>query len=384
MDVLLQEGPTSRAALAKKTGLSKQTMSEVIRTLEEHGWVRQKGMVSGKVGRSAVTYEVAEEAGYAIGVDLGATMIRLAIVSISGRIVAETEAATEGRGGEALLDHLRDLITHFVARSGIHVSKILLGAVATPGVINSETRSLSLAPNIGDVASLDVISNLEAALGCPVTIENDINAAVLGESWLGGTAGLSSSAFIALGTGVGLGMLIEGKVIKGAKGAAGEVAYLPFGPDLYSSASLEKGALETILGAPGLMSAYNKKAEKPLAAGREVLEAALAGDALAREIMEEAGQMLARLVLSVHAILDPEKIILGGNIGGNALMLELVSKELPRLTNQKITLETTQLGSRATLVGAVAVALNALHNSLFSPKDLPGKMSLPRTGGGEG
>ncbi|MUZ90508.1 MarR family transcriptional regulator, partial [Agrobacterium vitis] len=79
MDILLHQGPTSRADLAKKTGLSKQTMSEVIRTLETAGWVRVKGIVSGKVGRSAVTYEVAPDAGFVIGMDIGATTIRVAI-----------------------------------------------------------------------------------------------------------------------------------------------------------------------------------------------------------------------------------------------------------------------------------------------------------------
>lgn len=118
----------------KKTGLSKQTMSEVIRTLETAGWVRVKGIVSGKVGRSAVTYEVAPDAGFVIGMDIGATTIRVAIADIAGTIVHEVEKSTGEHGGEALLAHVSGIVEASLKKARISRSKVLLAAVAMPGL----------------------------------------------------------------------------------------------------------------------------------------------------------------------------------------------------------------------------------------------------------
>ncbi|WP_165222918.1 ROK family transcriptional regulator [Affinirhizobium pseudoryzae] len=376
MDVLLQEGPTSRATLAKRTGLSKQTMSEVIRALEDAGWVQVNGIVSGKVGRSAVTYAVAEESAYGIGVDLGVTTIRIAVVSISGRIVHEIEHPTEGRAGEALIAYVQDLAEKLLHHAGIPFDKVLLGAVATPGVVDPQSGHLALAPDMAETGRLDVVRRLSEALGCPVVIENDVNAAALGESWKGCSAGLEASAFISLGTGVGLGMLVNGRLMRGARGAAGEIAYLPFGGDPYSEESLERGALESAIGVPTILARYRAGGgHQSTMPG--LLQEAEAGQEPARAVIRETARFAAFLILSVNAMIDPQTIVLGGNVGRHPLVLDLVRQELLRITRHRIDLQPSQLGSRATLVGAIAIALNQMHNTLFSPQDWPGEIRLP-------
>ncbi|KAA3518414.1 ROK family transcriptional regulator [Agrobacterium vitis] len=376
MDILLHQGPTSRADLAKKTGLSKQTMSEVIRTLETAGWVRVKGIVSGKVGRSAVTYEVAPDAGFVIGMDIGATTIRVAIADIAGTIVHEVEKSTGEHGGEALLAHVSGIVEASLKKARISRSKVLLAAVAMPGVVDPETGRLSLAPNLSEIGSLDVIKALQGIFRCDVIIENDVNAAVIGESWKGSGIGLDSVAFVSLGTGIGLGVLVNGKLMRGAKGAAGEIAYLPFGADPYRSESLERGALECAIGARGILERYGNPTDGAVTV-RDILEAAEKGEAKALATVQETARLAALLVVSVHAMLDPGKIILGGNVGRNPLMVRMVKEALATSTRSTISLEASTLASRATLVGAVAIALNQLHNALFSPQDLPSEMRLP-------
>ncbi|MVA69482.1 ROK family protein [Agrobacterium vitis] len=376
MDILLHQGPTSRADLAKKTGLSKQTMSEVIRTLETAGWVRVKGIVSGKVGRSAVTYEVAPDAGFVIGMDIGATTIRVAIADIAGTIVHEVEKSAGEHGGEALLAHVSGIVEASLKKARVSRSKVLLAAVAMPGVIDPETGRLSLAPNLSEIGSLDVIKALQGIFRCDVIIENDVNAAVIGESWKGSGIGLDSVAFVSLGTGIGLGVLFNGKLMRGAKGAAGEIGYLPFGADPYNSESLERGALECAIGARGILERYGSPADDGMTV-RDILEAAEKGDAKALATVQETARLAALLVVSVHAMLDPGKIILGGNVGRNPLMVRMVKEALATSTRSSISLEASTLASRATLVGAVAIALNQLHNALFSPQDLPSEMRLP-------
>ncbi|MGV1800642.1 ROK family transcriptional regulator [Agrobacterium vitis] len=376
MDILLHQGPTSRADLAKKTGLSKQTMSEVIRTLETAGWVRVKGIVSGKVGRSAVTYEVAPDAGFVIGMDIGATTIRVAIADIAGTIVHEVEKSAGEHGGEALLAHVSGIVEASLKKARVSRSKVLLAAVAMPGVIDPETGRLSLAPNLSEIGSLDVIKALQGIFRCDVIIENDVNAAVIGESWKGSGIGLDSVAFVSLGTGIGLGVLFNGKLMRGAKGAAGEIGYLPFGADPYNLESLERGALECAIGARGILERYGNPGDGGMTV-RDILEAAEKGDAKALATVQETARLAALLVVSVHAMLDPGKIILGGNVGRNPLMVRMVKEALATSTRSSISLEASTLASRATLVGAVAIALNQLHNALFSPQDLPSEMRLP-------
>ncbi|MGG7517738.1 ROK family transcriptional regulator [Allorhizobium undicola] len=376
MDLLLHEGPMSRAALAKKTGLSKQTMSEVIRTLEESGWVQVKGVVSGKVGRSAITYEVAANAGYALGLDIGATMVRMALVNIAGTIVEECEQPSGGLSGVNLLTLTHDMLETSLKRAGIAREKILLAAVATPGVVDPLSGALTLAPNMGDLSGLDLVAGLSKALGAGVVVENDINAAMVGEAWKGCSAGIENGAFISLGTGIGLGMMVNGKLMRGAHGAAGEISYLPFGADPYASESLDRGALECAIGARGIMERYRAMGGEA-AAVREVLERAVAGDRAAHGAIAETARLTALLVVSVDAMFDPQKIVLGGNVGRHPLMVRLIGEALPACSRKRITVEASLLGSRATMVGAVALALNQLHNTLFSPQDLPSEMRLP-------
>jgi predicted NBD/HSP70 family sugar kinase len=375
MEILLHEGSTSRADLAKKTGLSKQTMSEVIRTLEETGWVRAKGVVSGKVGRSAVTYEVVPDAGCVIGIDLGATTLRIAIVDIVGTIVQEIETPCDGHAGKDLLLYVSNLVETHLKKAKIQSSKVLLAVVATPGVVDPETGTLSLAPNMSQIGSLDVVKTLEEMLQCDVIIENDVNAAVIGENWKGSGIGLDTVALISLGTGIGLGILVNGKLMRGAKGAAGEISYLPFGADPYHAESLERGALECAISARGIVERYGKTDAQLTA--RNILERAQQGEQQALDTVRETARLSALLIVSVDAMLDPQKIILGGNVGRHPLMVQFIQEALPACTKRAIVVQASALASRSTLMGSVAIALNQVHNALFSPQDLPSEMRLP-------
>lgn len=377
MDELLHKGAASRADLAKATGLSKQTMSEVIRALEEGGWVRIKGMTSGHVGRAAVTYEVATDMGYVIGVDLGATTTRIAVANIVGSIVARREAASDARGGQHLVAQLQSLKADLLAESGVPTERILLAAVATPGVVDPVSGTLSLAPNISDIGGFDLAAALARSMDCDVVIENDVNAAVIGESWLGCAVGFDEVAYVSLGTGIGLGALVNGRLLRGATGAAGEIGFLPFGSDPKAETSLEKGALECVIGARGIRARYRDAGGDAEASVRDILDSAAAGDARAATVAAETGRIAAQLVVAVNALLDPKKIVLGGNIGRHRLIVDAVRAELPTISRRAIAVEASALRSDATLTGAVAIALNQAHNFLFSPQALPQPIKLP-------
>ncbi len=378
MDVLLNSGATSRAALAKITGLSKQTMSEVIRVLESGGFVRVKGVTSGKVGRAAVIYEVDPSAGYVIGAELGATSLRLSLANIVGDIIASVEAPSDELSGTALVSALGRLAAELVAKGGVERHKVLVAAVAMPGVVEPDSGRLSLSPNLEGLGDVDVRTLLSAELGCPVVIENDINAAVIGESWTGCAVGVDEVVFFSLGTGIGLGALSGGRLIRGASGAAGEIGFLPIGADPVAPESLKRGALESAIGRRGIRDRYRGLGGDTGLSAPDIFAAAEVGkDAAAVTAAHDFASIAALAMVAVHALLEPKKIVVGGIVGCLPGVVERIRGELPRVCHRPIAVEVSSLGARAALTGAVAIALNQAHNLLFSPADLPMPLRLP-------
>ncbi|MBX4859607.1 ROK family transcriptional regulator [Rhizobium sophorae] len=377
MDVLLQSGPTSRAELSKLTGLSKQTMSEVIRTLEESGWVREKGVTSGRVGRTAITYEVNGNAGYAVGIDMGPTTTRIALVNIVGNIVAEREYPSDRRGGYYLIDQVEAILSRMLTDTGITSQNVLVAAVATPGVVDPATGALSMAPNLADIGGIDLGRVLSDRLGCTVVLENDVNAAVIGESWQGCAAAIDSVAFVSLGTGIGLGVLQDGKLMRGASGAAGEISYMPFGADPYADDSLERGALECAIGAQGITELYARAGGVEGTSVRDIMSLAETGDPIATDVIGKVADIAALLVVAVYAVVDPKTVVLGGSIGRHPMIVDRIGLGIEKASRRMIDVKASVLGNRATLVGALAIGLTHVHNLLFSPQILPEQRRLP-------
>ncbi|GAA3070635.1 ROK family protein [Rhizobium viscosum] len=377
MDVLLHAGPTSRAELSKITGLSKQTMSEVIRALEEAGWVREKGVTSGRIGRTAITYEVNGDAGYAVGIDMGATTTRIVLGNIVGSVVGEIEYPSDRRGGYHLIDQVEAMLSEMLAKMSIAREFVLVAAIATPGVVDPATGALSMAPNLADIADIDIGRTLSQRLGCPVVLENDVNAAVIGESWQGCATAIDTVAFISLGTGIGLGVLQDGKLMRGANGAGGEISYMPFGADPYTKDSLERGALECAIAARGISELYERSGGVKDTSVRDILALAEEKDPIAVEVIGKVSDIAALLVVSVNAIVDPKVVVLGGSIGRHPLIAEGVRRGIVKASRRAIDVKASVLGGRATLVGALAIGLNHVHNLLFSPQTLPEQRRLP-------
>jgi len=377
VEVFLERGAVSRADLAKITGLSKQTTSDVIRQLEERGLVHPTGRAVGRVGRSAITYEIDASAGFVLGVDLGSTNTRLALADLRGGWVGELECPTDGRGGREMIGAIAALKRRLLDETGVDPGKVRAAAVAMPGVIDPRDGTLSLAPNMVGLNDINLVAAFRDILECDVAVENDINSAALGEFWRGCGASSSSLAFVSLGTGIGLGMLINGKLLRGVAGAAGEISYLPFGTDPFSPLSLERGALECAIGAAGIIHRYMLAGGDAGTDVREIVARARRGDAAAGAAISETARIATLLVVTIQSMFDPEKIVIGGNIGRGAAMVDLIRETLPLCSRRPIEIVESQLGHRASVIGAVAIALGRLHDTLFTPQDLPGRLRLP-------
>ncbi|MER8766578.1 ROK family transcriptional regulator [Mesorhizobium sp. M0968] len=232
MEAIVQGGPISRASIAKQTGLSKQTISEIVRTLEQEGWVQETGRTSGHVGRTAVTYELVFDAAYIAAVDLGGAKVRVALTDLACQIFAEETAPTDPRGGQFIVDQIVDLALQAAERHRISRTKIRLAVIGVPGAPDKKTGRVLLAPNIAGFGTMNVVRAFEQAFGFHVMIENDVNLAVLGENWQGCGRGIDNLAFIALGTGIGSGLMVGGNLVRGASNAAGEMGFCRLAPIL--------------------------------------------------------------------------------------------------------------------------------------------------------
>ena len=375
MERLLRDGASSRASLSRVTGLSKQTISEVMLVLAERGWVRESGKISGGVGRTAIRYEIDPRAGFALGLDLGASTLRGVLCDIAGTIVAERQIAAEG-GAAHLTEQARSLKDDLLRAASASPDLVQVATVATPGVMSAQGR-LDLAPSLPGLDDRDFAGEIRAALACPVMFENDINAAALGEYWEAGQSGYNHFAFVSIGTGVGLGLVLNGALLRGASHAAGEIAYLPLGADPFATPNVERGTLENTLGADGIIRRFRQAGGSPSATVRDIFDRFNAGDPAAVETIRESASLAAQTIAAVTAVIDPDRVVLGGNIGVRPELARLVNELMPRLQRRPTLVETSRLGPRATVLGAAAMSLGEMHNSLFSTPELPGRIGLP-------
>ena len=375
-EALLHRSPISRADLAKVTGLSKQTTSEVIDAFEQQGLVRPVGRTSGNVGRTAVLYELSPEGGHVLGIDLGARLT-VALGDIAGRVLAETDEPTDSRGGAWALEQIARLADRLARDNHTHPSRIRSIVLATPGVVNPRSGAIEMAPNITGLGHLNVVGLLSEKLGSPVAIENDINLALLGEIWHGCAQNVANVAFLALGTGVGLGLYVNGQLVRGENGAAGEIGYLPIGGDPLQAEARLQGCLEYQVGAHGIVRRYHEAGGSDVDSAREVFERAQAGDPLAMGVIEETARLTGLAAATVVATVDPQLIVLGGSVGARTDFADKVARVLLRLAPRPVEIRTSTLGKRAGVVGALSVALNKLHDELFSVADLAAAVPLP-------
>ena len=363
--ILLDRGPVSRAELARLTGLSKQTMSEVFRDLEDGGWVQLAGRTQGAVGRSAATYEVCADRALVFGADVGGTKIHAALADMRGNIVSELVEPTDPRGGQHVIEQLARSSETLVSRAGLPASRVLVGSVGIPGAFDLRSKRLFMVPNIAGLEGSFFAEELESLVAFDVEVGNDVNMAAKGELWMGEGKGIDNFVFIALGTGIGMGIINERRILRGARGAAGEVATLPAGTSAYDSRTFHSGGLETAIGSAAIRDRYEGAGGQTGLTVRQIIDRIKGGDRIAVATLDEVARTLAEAILAVSAIVDPERVVLGGSIGARSELHERVCHFLPLCMPSPPECAISRLGSRAALFGAIASSLDRLYESLF-------------------
>jgi predicted NBD/HSP70 family sugar kinase len=312
---------------------------------------------------------VRENAGFVVGVDIGGTNIRAGAADIFGELICDEQQPTTKQGGRAVSAQVTEIAGRMVERARATHERLLAVGISTPGVVDQVSRRVtSLAYNVSPDGGLDSLGMIGSRFEVPVVIENNVNLAAVGEKWFGLARGVSTMVFIAVGAGVGMGIIIDDELVRGAHGAAGEIAYLPLVGDPFDPRHRLHGGLEDEVGAAGILAAFNERSDAAHArSAQEVFELAGTGNGDARTVVEHVASRLGAAIGTVCAILDPELVVLGGGIGSSPLLLRPVRGAAAALVPITARIEASQLGDRAALQGAIAVALHAARSQLLPP-----------------
>lgn len=306
--------------------------------------------------------------GLLFGCDVGGTKVQSVLCDLAGTVLAEARDATPRAGGEAVPDLIARHLAQLTDEAG-DAGRVLAAGIGLPGTVHPVTGDLSRAPNLPAMPSRDLRGALSARLGLPVAVENDVTLAALGECWRGHGADSAAVrdgglAFVALGTGIGMGLAWGDRMLRGARGAAGEIAWLPIGGDPADPGVHESGALESVVAGEVLAESYRARGgSRPGTTFRELTRDG-APDPLMEEVLQELAGRVARAVLSIEAVLDPALVVFGGGIGSGADLLARIEAELARLSPEPVACRISRLGNRAGAMGAVRAAALTLCDQL--------------------
>jgi predicted NBD/HSP70 family sugar kinase len=362
-------GPVSRSDLTSASGLSKPTVALALASLERDALVQHAGRRVGGRGRSALLYEIRSDAGFVLGLDVGREFVRGAVTDLAGTVRARQRRAARHSSGAARVRELATLAGELLEEAGANGDGAFLQTVVgSPGVVEPDGRALQLAPNLPGWERPAVLRYLRRLLGPETMIENDVDAAAIAERDLGHGRDFSTFAFVSVGTGIGMGLVLDGDLHRGAHGAAGEIAFLPLtDADLDPRDARRRGALESAASSAAVVRAARRAGTRRRSA-RSVFAAAAAGDRAAQEIVSQEAAIVARALAAIVAVVDPELIVLGGGIGRAPGFAEEVHARLAELAPIVPEVRPSALGEDAVVDGCLAVGGDQLWERVLSSR----------------
>jgi predicted NBD/HSP70 family sugar kinase len=294
-----------------------------------------------------------------VGVDLGGTHLRVRAADWQGSRVSEWTEPVSDLTAAKLAVRVRELVTELCPDGPTAVAVGLPGPVASDGEVGHLV-------NLPALSGAPLRALLQEELAVPVVLENDVNLAALGEQRRGHGTWARDVAFIAIGTGVGMGIVAGGRILRGARGGAGELGSLPLSPECVVFDPHQLGPLEAVAGGAGLASRWAAHTGRP-SNGRDVFASAAAADPTALALLDEQAVVLAMGVRAVQALLDPQLIVFGGGIGARQDVFARVKSAVSAHGVPSPELALSALGWRAALVGAVEAALDAARDAESEP-----------------
>jgi predicted NBD/HSP70 family sugar kinase len=356
LETIRAGAPISRAEISRRAGISKPTVSLALQSLVASGLVHEAARPPDGPGYGAVYFEPVAEAALVLGLDIGARFLRGAVSDLAGTIRARQDVELAVADAADAVEASARLQAALLAAAGLESERVDNVVVGVPGVVTAD-GTLRLAENVAGLEGRRFADELQTALDLPVTLENDINLAALGERWQGVARGVADFVFLSVGTGMGAGLVLGGELHRGRNGAAGEIDFALVGVD----ATVDPSAAQVSELAHDLAGLD--------ADPRSIFASARRGEAGALAVVDEVARRIALHLAPIAAVADVELVVLGGGIGANGdLLLDPIGRLLAKWLPFPPRLAVSTLGEAAVLTGAVAVGLQAALENVFATR----------------
>jgi predicted NBD/HSP70 family sugar kinase len=371
LDLLLGGEMLTRSQISEYTGVSKVTVSQMLTRLEERGLVTVAGEQAGGRGPNAALYSVVPSSAYVAGLYVESDLVSAAVADVTGRRVAELSGNPNGSGDPVEL--VRSTVERACAAAGLDVTRLSALVIGSPGVVDPRTGDPQLAVNLPawHEGALDA---LKSAWHTPVVIENDVNLAAMAEQSDGAAAGADDFVLAWLGVGLGLATVLGGRLHRGTTGAAGEIGYLPVhGAPLHTDIRHPaSGGFQSLAGGSAvrdLAARHGFAAPTPAEAVRAALDAAGTGDQQSGEaFLGELAHRVAVGIASVCVVLDPELVVLGGEVGraGGTVLADRVAAAVASIWPSRPRVVPTSVPGEPVLRGAMQAAVAQARTALLA------------------
>jgi glucokinase len=295
-----------------------------------------------------------------LGIDIGGSHISGIVATIGGDILFQDRISEKWSNGETNFQTLLSFVQNLHLEAQKFNSKILGLAIGVPGIVDSSNGIVKLAPSL-NWKNFPLLEGLQSLINIPVVIENDVNLAVLGENWFGIGEGVNNLVMISIGTGIGAGIILDGKLHRGFRDSSGEIGYMLPGIRYLDNQYPGFGALESLASCKGIeerafqyLKTTSPNLDTSLLEAANVFAFARDGQVWAKTIIDETIDFLALAIANISVCFDPELIIIGGGISGSVdMLIEPIQKRLKKVIPFVPKIKGSLLLNNAPLLGAV-------------------------------
>ncbi|MFG2628497.1 ROK family protein [Streptomyces sp. NPDC048473] len=359
-------GSLTQAEIARSTGLSAATVSNIVRELKDGGTVEVTPTSAG--GRRARSVSLSGDAGIVIGVDFGHTHLRVAVGNLAHQVLAEESepmdvdaSAAEGFG------RAERLVKRLIETTGISPDKVIGVGLGVPGPIDVESGTLGSTSILPGWTGINPSEELAGRLGVPVYVDNDANLGALGELVWGSGRGVKDLAYIKVASGVGAGLVIDGHIYRGPGGTAGEIGHITLDESGPVCRCGNRGCLETFTAARYVLPLLQPSHGPDLTMER-VVQLARGGDPGCRRVIGDVGRHIGSGVANLCNLLNPSRVVLGGSLAeAGELVLAPIRDSVSRYAipsaARQLSVLPGALGGRAEVLGALALVLSEMGDS---------------------
>ncbi|MEI7032752.1 ROK family transcriptional regulator [Streptomyces pratensis] len=367
-------GSLTQAEIARSTGLSAATVSNIVRELKDGGTVEVTPTSAG--GRRARSVSLSGDAGIVIGVDFGHTHLRVAVGNLAHQVLAEEAepldvdaSSAEGFGRAEVL------VNRLIETTGVSPDKVIGVGLGVPGPIDVESGTLGSTSILPGWTGINPSEELSGRLGVPVYVDNDANLGALGELVWGSGRGVKDLAYIKVASGVGAGLVIDGTIYRGPGGTAGEIGHITLDESGPVCRCGNRGCLETFTAARYVLPLLQPSHGPGLTMER-VVQLAREGDPGCRRVIGDVGRHIGSGVANLCNLLNPSRVVLGGSLAeAGELVLGPIRDSVSRYAipsaARQLSVLPGALGGRAEVLGALALVLSEMGDSTLLESTFP-------------